>query len=343
MLVVADSDGLSAWIDSYETRYGSLNDDDLRVNRPPPKAASPQHDNTAELQRRVSRDGYVDLFGDSALAEAKRSRHTLQTLLRKGGVERGRKWDHLRSAEPVIVSGYKARVQPGSPWHDFVQSSQYGHLPHEEAQIIDEDELDKLQPGFNNPVDISRGTDLKRSRKARTTAFYKRAWNTILKHPFVPLAFRLTVLLTSTIALALGIRIFQDETGSGEPPEGAEITQAIVAIAVDCVAIPYIGYMTWDEYTGKPLGLRTASSKISLVLMDLFFIIFKSVSTTLAFEALRYHNSPIPLVRHYSEALAAFQTIGLLAWSMTFAVNVFRLVQRLGGSEESSHMWGGHG
>lgn len=287
----------------------------------------------------MSRDGYI-YPSDLALSEAKRSRLKLQNMLRKGGAERGRKWDHLRSAEPVVVSKF-LMSEPGSPWRNFIRSSQYGHLPNEEAQIVDVDELDKMQPGFNNPVDVPRASDLKRSRGTRTAALYKRFWNAILKHPLVPLAFRLTVLITSVIALALGIKILESEEGKVD--RGAEWTQAVVAIVVDCVAIPYIGYMTWDEYTGKPLGLRTATSKISLVLMDLFFIIFKSASTTLAFEALVYHNSPIQVVERYSRALAAFQTTGLISWTMTFTVNVFRLVQRLGGGEEDTHTWGGHG
>ncbi|OIW28424.1 hypothetical protein CONLIGDRAFT_376365 [Coniochaeta ligniaria NRRL 30616] len=329
------------WIDSYEVRYGEPTEAAIRsLYRPPPPAATPQHNNTpSELRRRVSRDGYI-YPGDQALTEAKRSRLTLQNMLRKGGAERGRKWDHLRSAEPVVVSKF-LMSETGSPWRNFVRSSAYGHLSNEEAQIVGVDELDKMQPGFNNPVDIPRSGDLKRSRAKRTAALYKRLWNGMLKHPLVPLALRLTVLITSVIALALGIKIL--ESVEGHASQGAEWTQAVVAIVVDCVAIPYIGYMTWDEYTGKPLGLRTATSKISLVLMDLFFIIFKSASTTLAFEALVYHNSPLTVVERYSRALAAFQTTGLISWTMTFTVNVFRLVQRLGGSEEDMHMWGGHG
>lgn len=309
--------------------------------RPPPQAATPQHNNTpSEPHRRMSRDGYV-YPDDLALTEAKRSRVTFQSILRKGGAERGRKWDHLRSAEPVIVSKFLT-PETGPFWRSFVRSSAYGHLPNEEAQVVSVDELDKMQPGFNNPADVPRSNDLKRSRATRTAALYKRVWSGILEHPLVPLAFRLTVLVTSVIALALGIKILESEEGEADPDRGAEWTQAVVAIVVDSVAIPYIGYMTWDEYTGKPLGLRTATSKISLVLMDLFFIIFKSASTTLAFEALVYHNAYIPVVERYSRALAAFQTVGLISWTMTFTVNVFRLVQRLGGGEEDTHMWGGY-
>ena len=246
--------------------------------------------------------------------------------------ERGRKWDHLRTAEPVIVPRY-SRATPGSPWRDFLQSSRYGRLPNEEfTEVVDPEVLDKLQPNFNNPVDVPRADDASRSRVTRTVVLYKRAWNLILRHPLVPLAFRLIVLLTSIMALALSARIFQIE--SLERETSSEITQSIVAIVVDTVAIPYIGYMTWDEYTGKPLGLRPAAQKVSLVLMDLFFIIFKSSSTTLAFEALVYHNAGDVPVRQYSQALAAFQTVSLISWSLTFAVNVFRLVQKLGGRED---------
>lgn len=322
-------------------RYGEPNEAALRsLNQLPPKAAIPQRNNTPyEVHRRVSRDGFV-YPGDTAPTEAKPSRLTFQNLLRKGGAERGRKWDHLRSAEPVVVSKF-IMSEPGSPWRNFVRSSAYGHLPNEESEVVGVDELDKLQPGFNNPVDVPRANDLKRSRSTRTAALYKRVWDAILKHPLVPLAFRLTVLVTSVIALALGIKILEAE--QAKHARGAEWTQAVVAIVVDSMAIPYIGYMTWDEYTGKPLGLRKTTSKISLVLMDLFFIIFKSASTTLAFEALIYHNSSIKVVERYSRALAAVQTIGLISWTMTLTVNVFRLVQRLGGSDEDTHMWGGHG
>ena len=293
----------------------------------------PQHNSTpVEPQRRVSKDGFVyeGMGLDEASTTAKD--RLMHVLKRKNGAERGRKWDHLRSAEPVIVHRY-ARSSSNSPWMDFVHSSRYGHIPNEESEILDSEILDKLQPNFNRPVDIPRPLDAIRTRKARTRALYKRAWQAILKHPLVPLAFRLIVLLTSTIALALSAKIFEIEKRQ-ENKNSSERTQSIVAIVVDTVAIPYIGYMTWDEYTGKPLGLRPATQKISLVLMDLFFIIFKSASTALAFEALVFHNSKDIQVRQYSQALTAFQTVSLISWSLTFTVNVFRLVAKLEGGED---------
>jgi hypothetical protein len=254
-------------------------------------------------------------------------------LLRKDDAERGRKWDHLRSAEPVIVPRY-SRASAVSPWRSYVQSSRYGRLPNEEAQVVDPEVLDKLQPGFNSPVEFPKPGDAYGSKQTRRRRLYQRVWHIILRHPFVPLAFRLTVLLTSILALALSAKIYEFEHRDGDDQGSSELTQSIVAVVVDSVAIPYIGYMTWDEYTGKPLGLRPTTQKISLVLMDLFFIIFKSASTALAFEALVYHESGVRETRQYSQALAAFQLIGLISWSITMSVNVFRLVQKLGGGDD---------
>jgi hypothetical protein len=282
----------------------------------------------------VSRDGYV--YENPAvlgLEGARTSRARLRKFLkRKDGAERGRKWDHLRSAEPVIVPRF-SRATPDSPWKGYVLSSRYGRLPNEEAEIVHPGMLDTLQPGFNTPVDIPELKGAFGGKSARTKVLYKRLWEIILRHPLVPLAFRLTVLLTSIIAMALAVKIYQTEHRDGIQ-HSSELTQSIVAIVVDTVAIPYIGYMTWDEYTGKPLGLRAATQKIALVLMDLFFIIFKSASTALAFEALVYHNSNDRQTREYSQALAAFQIIGLISWSFTLSVSVFRLVHKLGGNDD---------
>lgn len=324
----------AAWIDSYERGYGSPSNDQLHILDSPPRSRQAQHNHApSQPDRRVSIDGFVN--EEPTMTEATRTtKAKVRRVLKGKNSERGRKWDHLRSDEPVIVPRY-SNTTSKSPWNAFVESSRYGRIPNEDSAIVDIETLNALQPNFNKPVYMPRLDDGAQGRGARTTAFYKKVWNVILRHPLVPLIFRLTVLLTSILALALSARIFEFENGEREGPPSSERTQSIVAIVVDTVAVPYIGYMTWDEYTGKPLGLRPATQKISLVLMDLFFIIFKSASTTLAMEALVYHNAQDLQVRRYSMALAAFQTVSLIAWSMNFTVNVFRLVQKLGGGEES--------
>jgi hypothetical protein len=151
-------------------------------------------------------------------------------------------------------------------------------------------------------------------------------------HPFVPLIFRFTVLATSVIALGLSGIVFH-YSNKYLYPQNPSTTMAIV---VDVVAIPYIGYITWDEYTGKPLGLRSPKAKIRLVLLDLWFIIFESANLALAFAALTDGNGSCQSggsegstgfnekICGRVKALCAILMIALIAWSMTFAVSIFR-------------------
>lgn len=147
-------------------------------------------------------------------------------------------------------------------------------------------------------------------------------------HPLVPLIFRITVLATSCIALGLSSSIFYlsrkyfyDQNPS-----------TIMAIVVDVVAIPYIIYVTWDEYTGKPLGLRSPRAKILLVLLDLFFIIFESANISLAFGTLRDENGscragPTPTninICNRVKALCGILMVALIAWNLTFSISIFR-------------------
>ena len=285
----------------------------------------------------MSKDGFID-YEDTQLGPAQASRAKIPHFLRYGRAsQRGRKWDHLRSAEPVIVPSFHpttAGLATGSEWHDFIHSSAWGHMPNEDSEVMDVSILEKLQPDFNRPANgaYNQLEAAKASRRHRAVAPYKRVWNLIMRHSLSPLLFRLIVMITSILALGISGRIYYLEDVVDK--DSAERTQSLVAIVVDCVAIPYIGYMIWDEYTGKPLGLRSAVSKMSLILLDLFFIIFKSASTALAFESLSYHNVTETTVRQLAKALATFMLIALISWTMTFTVNIFRMVERLGGGEE---------
>lgn len=247
---------------------------------------------------------------------------------------RGRRWDHLRSAEPVIVPGYAPVIaQSDVPWREFLHSSAWGHTPGEDSEVVDQDYLEKLQPNFGRPpAGAFNPLDARASRRRRTLALYKRIWNLVMRHSLSPLLFRLVVMVTSILALGIAGRIYVLEDNDGR--DSAERTQSVVAIVVDCVAVPYIGYMIWDEYTGKPLGLRSAVSKMSLIMLDLVFIIFKSASTALAFESLSYHSVSGLEVRRLAKALATFMLVALISWTMTFTVNIFRTVERLGGGDD---------
>jgi len=112
---------------------------------------------------------------------------------------------------------------------------------------------------------------------------------------------------------------------------------ALMAIIVDAVALVYLVYITFDEYTSKPLGLRSPSAKARLILLDIFFIVFDSANLSLAFESLSTVRGSCTFAEVNQEitpkndaicdrqkALASVLLIALVAWLTTFAISVLR-------------------
>jgi hypothetical protein len=138
------------------------------------------------------------------------------------------------------------------------------------------------------------------------------------------------VLVTSVIALGIAASVHHLSNSYSY----AQSPSTTMAIAVDVVAIPYTLYMIWDEYTGKPLGLRSPKAKIRLVLLDLFFIIFEASNLTLAFDALSDdtgsckmgNNGYNGIICHRQRTLCAIIILALFGWGLTFAVSIFRYV-----------------
>jgi hypothetical protein len=226
--------------------------------------------------------------------------------------------------------------QASSPWTNFIKSSTYGPPIAEDAKRVDEEFLRQQTPGYEKPWrgDLESNEDpestvagLLYSRKKRRTLL-NRLQHKLLMHPLIPLAFRITVLATSVIALGLASSLHHLSNNY----QYAQNPSATMAIVVDVVAIPYILYITWDEYTAKPLGLRSPKAKMRLVLLDLFFIIFESANLALAFAALTEddgsctvtNNGTNHIICDRIKALCAILMIALIAWSLTFSVSIFR-------------------
>jgi hypothetical protein len=149
----------------------------------------------------------------------------------------------------------------------------------------------------------------------------------------VPLVFRLTVWSFSLVALALGASIHHLTNNYSR----AQGPSSLMAIIVDAIAMVYILYITYDEYTGRPLGLRSAKAKMRLIFLDLFFIVFDSANLALAFESLadvtgscvqgEVNGKVDPgndMICRRQSALASVLLIALVAWLMTFSVSVLR-------------------
>ncbi|KAF4635053.1 hypothetical protein G7Y89_g3049 [Cudoniella acicularis] len=335
---------LPPWIDSYEdgdeTLVGTQPTD--RLLPPPARAHPAQHNNTpAESSRRISQDGYIDTYDDVShrLAEKKPE----PGFFGPKEPVKGRKWDHARERDPVIM---RSGVTPASsPWRMFIKSTMYGPSSLEDTRRVNEEFLQHQTPGYEQPWrgDVDRAADPEKLagllyNKKQRRSFFQQWQHILLMHALIPLIFRIMVLTTSTIALGLSSSVHHLSLKYSYP----QSPSTTMAIVVDVVAIPYILYITWDEYTGKPLGLRPAKVKIRLVLLDVFFIIFESANLALAFAALTDDTGSCEVGTNGSnfgicarvKALCGILTLALISWSMTFSVSIFRLVERVGSREE---------
>ncbi|OBT87244.1 hypothetical protein VE02_04883 [Pseudogymnoascus sp. 03VT05] len=337
---------LPSWIDSIET-YNEEDDSKVtdRLLAQPTPSVAPQHPYaTTRAERPVSKDGFID-FDEATEAAKSAPERTLFGTTREP--VRGRKWDHARDDDPVIPQYHGGNAQH---WSGFVKASMYGPGMDEESETVEPTFLDEQTPGYAQPwrgdapgTDPEKALGLLHSKKKRLQ-WYERIQRIILMHPLVPLAFRLTVLATSTIALGLSSSIFHLTRAS--PFE--QSSSGIMAIVVDVIALPYIGYITWDEYTGAPLGLRAPKTKMRLVLLDLFFIIFESANLSLALQSITDRDGACfsktggdvkahhmdPNLCGQEKALAAILFVALVAWGLTFTVSILRLVKRVGGRDE---------
>lgn len=161
----------------------------------------------------------------------------------------------------------------------------------------------------------------------------------------VPLTFRSIIWFLSLLALALSSSIFHLSNVYGF----AQKPSTVMAIVVDAIALVYLIYITYDEYSGKPLGLRSPTTKIRLLMFDLVFIVFDSANLSLAFDTLYdirwscrsaataadfrqkhiYLNRTVEPICDRQKALAAFLFLALFAWVGTFMISVFRVVERV--------------
>lgn len=174
---------------------------------------------------------------------------------------------------------------------------------------------------------------LNASKRRRRVA---KAHRLLMNHPMVPALIRLVVFTFSTLALGLAGSIFKQSKHAG--CENSSSTW--LALIVDIVAIFYTVYITYDEYTSKPLGLRSHNAKMRLIFLDLLFIVFDSANLSLAFRALtderwacRSSDEPVQSYCPFDKAICARQKaltatllIVLVAWLCTFAISTLRFV-----------------
>ena len=261
-----------------------------------------------------------------------------------------------------MTSSGETRQQPTSRWISFARASAY---PREDfdSEWKDKEWLDSHFTDYSKPWladhnedDDEDGSGGYRAFRRKRKVWYKRMQFTVLRNPFVPLAFRLTVISFAVVAIGLGASIFHESNKverciNQAPSQRSQYCRtligdgvvdyyrdpaALMAIIVDAIAVVYSFYITYDEYFSKPLGLRSARAKVRLVLLDLFFIVFQSANLSLSFESLTVEEGACQVgeeratsprfdnVCSRGRALASVLIISLLAWMVTFSISVLR-------------------
>ncbi|KAI5779293.1 hypothetical protein EDC01DRAFT_671451 [Geopyxis carbonaria] len=274
---------------------------------------------------------------------------------------------HRRPPERSIHDGQRETtpVTPSHPsqhanrWKDFVEFTGTYPPNTSHSEKVDRNWLAE-QGDLNTPwLNNHRGPEAEGDgaaddqealfvSKKKRQIWYKRIHIILLNSPMVPLTFRAILWTFSLIALALAGSIFHLSRVYGF----AQKPSTIMAIAVDAIALGYLIYITWDEYSGKPVGLRSPKAKIRLIMLDLLFIVFDSANLSLAFDTLydvrwscrsvssssdgweQSSNSTrtVDPICDRQRALAAFLFLALCAWVATFMVSIFRVVERVSSS-----------
>ena len=237
---------------------------------------------------------------------------------------RGKLYDHQREWAPPTPSALVS--EHASRWRAFAKSSAYPAVARDGGEIVTEEWLIQNGADYSRPwlAGSENGdTEKDASRlfkfQARRKSWWDRLQRTVLRSPVIPLVIRTNVWFFSLVALALGSSIYKKINENDA--QAADRSSPTMAVVVDAIALVYILYITYDEYTGKPLGLRSARAKMRLIFLDLFFIVFDSANLSLAFKAVAGCPHQI---RNMQKALASVLLIALISWVLTFSISVFR-------------------
>ncbi|ODQ78446.1 hypothetical protein BABINDRAFT_39567 [Babjeviella inositovora NRRL Y-12698] len=159
----------------------------------------------------------------------------------------------------------------------------------------------------------------------------------LLNNPYIPLTLRLIIIIFCATALALAADVYR-ESHMYYGEYGADAS-TIMALCVQTISLAYLLYITYDEFSAKPIGLRNPMAKLRLIMLDLLFVIFSAANLTLAFynlydtqwlcSATQKGYPELKTSCERQRALVAFLLIILCMWVTTFTVSIVRVVERV--------------
>ncbi|KAH3671914.1 hypothetical protein OGAPHI_000100 [Ogataea philodendri] len=169
----------------------------------------------------------------------------------------------------------------------------------------------------------------------------------IMNNSYIPLFFRIFTLFLSCVALGLAARIIVLSNHLSNSDHVSQQPSSIMAVVVQSVAILYLFYISYDEFTSQPLGLRDPQAKLRLIMCELLFVIFSSANLALSFNSLydsrwvctdnqMSSSSPSLLgsICDRQRTLAAFLFIILVVWCITFTISIIRVVQMVNRNDQ---------
>ncbi|SCU81173.1 LAME_0B05908g1_1 [Lachancea meyersii CBS 8951] len=261
---------------------------------------------------------------------------------------------------PLLDSNKFTNNQDRQDWSEYLESVKAFYYceeplnPDLEAGLQREGEASNGEGGENNRLQAfleKQKLDFKQKRKhwRQLERQKKQKWlptlrKLMLDNQYLPLGFRMFIVILSIIALGLAIRIYQnsssrvEEIGESIPQQAS----TVMAISVNSIAVFYLFYISYDEFSGKPLGLRNPFGKLRLILLDLLFIIFSSANLALTFNTLydgqwvcttgEYTKEQLPKIDYIcrkQRALASFLFVMLFLWVATFSLSILRVVEKM--------------
>ena len=257
----------------------------------------------------------------------------------KQRAEPGRVWDHLRVSEPYIQR--RPFSEDAEMLREYIRGIPKGAPCNLPSVRVTNDWLEQNGPDYSQPWLAGRTQNaqteaarLFKHRSQRKT-WWQRTQRTILRNAIIPLFIRAIVLGFSAAAMAIGIVLWvnlshqskPDSSGVASPIPPKVTSSIMMATIVDGIALFYLIAIIYDEYTGKPIGLRSATAKMRLIFLDLFFIVCDSANLSLALMAVAHLDPKCDdCYNGWLKGLAGVLLIALLSWILAFAISVLRYV-----------------
>ncbi|OLL26135.1 Regulator of phospholipase D SRF1 [Neolecta irregularis DAH-3] len=242
----------------------------------------------------------------------------------------------LRDDDDTLEKGGNSKIRDGySRWVEFIQP-QRTQKPLNSKALINSTLVNYEDADIVFAFSSSGCHD--ESKNAAGGRFSSKMRTHLFNDPLVPLVLRSINWILSLSALIVAASIVKSDNILGY----SQRPSTLLAVVVCAVTLVYIIYITWDEYTGKPLGLRSPSSKMRLIFLDLLFIIFSSANLSLAYAqlfdsefgchtSLASHSDVLRRTWDCEKqgVLAALLTILLSVRVLNFVVSVLRVVERI--------------